>query len=120
MLTSVQAWLHGGFIGLLVKGGLVMIPPFVSSVLSLTVVLERDVFWRRVRTQAIETTTLQCVAAGNLDHALQMAQASSHPVARVLYAGLAYHHRAPSTAMTVAAQAELQRVKAYLPVLDTI
>jgi biopolymer transport protein ExbB len=117
---SVQALLHGGLIGVLVKGGLVMIPLFVSSVLSLTVILERAVFWRRVRTQAIDTIILQCVAAGNLAHALQMAHASSHPVARVLYAGLAYHHRSPGTAMTAAAQTERQRVKAYVPVLDTI
>src|SRR6266567_3506119 len=104
MLTSVQALLHGGLIGLLVKGGLVMIPLFISSVISLTVILERSVFWWRVRKQAIDTTLLQCVAAGKLAHALQMAHASSHPVARVLYAGLTYHHLAPGTAMTVAAQ----------------
>ena len=49
-----------------------------------------------------------------------MAQVSYRPVARVLSAGLEYQHYAPALAMEAAAQAELQRVKAYLPVLDTI
>src|SRR5713101_1010238 len=49
-----------------------------------------------------------------------MANESRHPIARVLQAGLEYRQRSPGSAMEAAAQAELQRVKAYLPVLDTI
>ncbi len=120
MMTSVQALLHGGMIAVLVKGGPVMVPLLASSVLSLTVVIERYWFWRRLRKRVIDTTILQCVADGDLDQALKMAHESPHPVARVLYAGLAYQQRAPGTAMAAAAQAEVQRVKAYLPILDTI
>jgi biopolymer transport protein ExbB len=97
-----------------------MVPLLASSVLSLTVIIERYWFWRRLRTQVIDTMILQCVAAGDLDQALTMAHASQHPVTRVLHAGLMYHQRAPGTAMAAAAQAEIQRIKAYLPILDTI
>ena len=119
-VTSEQAFLQGGIVAVLVKGGLVMVPLLASSVISLTVIIERYFFWRRLRKRAIDTTVLQFVAAGNLEQALKMAHESPHPVARVLHAGLEYHHRSPGTAMAAAAQAELRRVKAYLPVLDTI
>src|SRR6266851_1240095 len=49
-----------------------------------------------------------------------MANESRHPIARVLQAGLEYRQRSPGSAMEAAAQAEVRRVKAYLPVLDTI
>jgi len=47
-----------------------------------------------------------------------MASESCHLVAHVLHAGLVYHHRASGTVMAAAAQVELRRVKAYVPVLN--
>src|SRR5262245_15458101 len=120
MMTSVQAFLHEDIIAVLAKGGLLMVPLLASSVISLTVIIERYCFWRRLRKRAIDTTVLQFVAAGNLAQALKMAHESAHPVVRILHAGLAYQNRSPGTAMAVVAQAELRRVKAFLPMLDTI
>jgi biopolymer transport protein ExbB len=113
-----QAGWHFGSI--LVKGGLVMVPLLASSMMALAVILERCLFWRRLRKAEDGTTILSLVAAGHLAEAVKMARASRHPVARVLLAGLEHPYSAPSMAMEAASQAELHRLKRYLPMLDTI
>jgi biopolymer transport protein ExbB len=120
IMSLVHTVLQWGMVGMLAKGGAMMLPLFAASVTSLTVIIERGVFWRRLRQHEVDTAILQYVAAGEIEQAITIAHASSHPVARVLSAGLAYQHQVPRMAMEAAAQAEVQRVKAYLPVLDTI
>jgi biopolymer transport protein ExbB len=116
MLT--QASWHLGSI--LARGGLVMVPLLASSMLSLAVIIERGLFWRRVKKYAGGETILSLVSAGHLAQAMQVARASQHPVARVLLAGLEHHNPAPSMAMEATSQVELHRLKRYLPILDTI
>src|SRR5499426_2930368 len=116
MLTHAS-WNFGS---ILARVGLVMVPLLVSSVLSLAVIIERVLFWRRVRKYEGGETILSLVSAGHLAQAMQVARASQHPVARVLLAGLEHHNPAPSMAMEATSQAELHRVKRYLPMLDTI
>ena len=120
MMTTVHTFIHGELIAFLVKGGLIMIPLLASSVLSLTVILDRGFFWWRLRKQANDGVILQCIDAGDFEQASKMANESRHPIARVLQAGLDHRNHSPGAAMEATAQAELSRVKAYLPVLDTI
>lgn len=119
-MTLLQHFTTGGIIGFLAKGGPVMIPLLAASVLSLAVIIERFYFWRRLNQRENDVIVLQFVEAGNVEQAHKLAQESRHPVTRVLLAGLEYRQLSPSTAMAAAAQAELRRVKAYLPVLDTV
>jgi len=119
-MTTLRDFIHGGMIGILIRGGLVMIPLLASSVVSLAVIIERYFFWRRLRKRENDTIILQFVEAGNVEQAQKLANESRHPVGRVLHAGLEYRQLSPGTAMEAAAQAELRGVKAYLPVLDTI
>ncbi|HEY5865466.1 MAG TPA: hypothetical protein VI542_07940, partial [Candidatus Tectomicrobia bacterium] len=107
-------------ISFLIKGGLVMVPLLASSLISLAVILERALFWRRFRKYEGGETILALVAAGHLAQATQMARTSRHPVARVLLAGLEHQYPAPGMAMQATSQAELHRLKRYLPMLDTI
>ena len=120
IMTTLRDLINGGVIGILVKGGLVMVPLLASSVLSLAVIIERCFFWRRLRKRENDTIILQFVEAGNVEQAQKLAHESRHPVTRVLLAGLEYRQLSPGTAMEAAAQAELRHVKAYLPILDTI
>ena len=120
MLISAQAFLQTSFLAVLAKGGPVMLPLLAASVVSLTVSIERCCFWRRLRKHENATLILQCVATGDVEQAQKLAHASHHPVVRVLLAGLEYRQLSPGTAMAAAAQAELRRVKASLPILDTI
>jgi biopolymer transport protein ExbB len=120
IMTTLRSLLDSGFIGLLIKGGPVMIPLAIASVLSVTIVFERWRYWRRVRTGGDDMAILDLVDEGEMGQALKIAHESRQPVARVLHAGLKYHHRGPGLAMEAAAQTELQQAKSYLSTLDTI
>ncbi|MGE3539585.1 MAG: MotA/TolQ/ExbB proton channel family protein [Candidatus Tectimicrobiota bacterium] len=101
--TLAQTVLQWGIVAMLVKGGLVMIPLLAASLLSTTVMIERGLFWRRLRRQAVDHTIVQYVAAGQLEQATKIASESAHPIARVLYAGLESRHHEPGMAMEAAA-----------------
>jgi biopolymer transport protein ExbB len=104
----------------LAKGGLVMIPLAMCSVLSLTVILERAWFWLRARSAGAAERVLDLAAAGKWDDAVERARASHAPQARVLAAGLAHRDTGPTLAMEAAAREEIARMRRALPVLDTI
>ena len=66
----------GNLFALLAKGGLVMVPLMVCSIVSLTVIIERFFFWRYLKNQAGGETILSLVAAGNLGQAMRVARIS--------------------------------------------
>ena len=109
-----------GVLGVLAKGGLVMIPLGVCSVLALAVVIERAVAWLRVGSLADPDGVLTRAASGKWDDAASAGERSRSPVARVLAAGIRHRNPAASLAMEAAAQDELARMRRYLPVLDTV
>jgi biopolymer transport protein ExbB len=119
-IVSMLMHTGGNFVALLVKGGMVMVPLVVSSIVSLAVIIERFFFWRHFRKHEAGEMILSLVAAENMVQAMRVARASQHPVARVLLAGLEHQNPAPGIAMEATAQAELYRLKRYLPMLDTI
>jgi biopolymer transport protein ExbB len=105
---------------MLSKGGLVMVPLVMASILSLAVILERWRVWRRFRTHESGERILALVSEGHVTQALHVARASAHPVARVLLAGLEHPSPASGMVMQAAAQAAVRHLKRYLPMLDTI
>jgi len=104
----------------LAKGGPVMIPLVVCSVLSLAVVLERAAFWWRARGVGDSERALELAAAGKWVDAIECARASRAPQARVLAAGLEHREAGATLAMEAAARSEVARMRRALPVLDTI
>jgi biopolymer transport protein ExbB len=107
-------------VALLRKGGPVMIPLAVCSVLSLAVILDRAWFWWRSRSVGAADRVLQLAADGKWDDAVEHARASRAPQARVLAAGLEHRDAGPALAMQAAAREEMARMRRALPVLDTI
>ena len=107
-------------ISLIVKGGVVMIPLLLCSVISLAVTIERILFWRRIRSKEPIKQMLQSVEQGKINEAVSRGQESSLPTARVLASGLAHRNPSFSKAMEVAAQAEVPILKRRLVILDTI
>lgn len=105
---------------ILIKGGPVMIPLLFCSVLAVAVTIERLIFWHRIYRHDMSNQILLLVKQGDMDRALAMTRAAEHPVAQVLQAGLEHKNPSPTRAMEAAAQAELPRLKRYLPILDTI
>ena len=106
-----------------VKGGPVMYPLLLCSVIALAVMLERLMFWFKERkTQEPERlhTLLHVTERGLFEEAAATARESRDAVARVLLNGLTHHHFSLEGALEVAVQAELKRMKRYLAVLDTL
>ena len=104
----------------LAKGGPVMIPLLGCSIVALAVVIERLGFWWRQGDGRPAERALALAERGKLDEALEVARGAPGATARVLAAGLAERQVPPAAAMEAAAQAEMGRLRSYLPVLDTI
>lgn len=106
-----------------IKGGPVMWPLLLCSVVALGVSVERILFWiqeRRTRDTARIHKLLHLTERGLLEEAAREAKASRDPVARILVNGLSHHHFSLEGALEVGIQAELKRMKRYLGVLDTV
>lgn len=102
------------------KGGIVMIPLLLASVISLAVTIERLLFWRKIRHKEPAEKMLRQVEQGRFQDAIRQGQGSIFPTARVLAAGLLHRNPSYSKAMEVAAQGEMPTLKRRLVVLDTI
>jgi biopolymer transport protein ExbB len=107
-------------LSLLVKGGPVMIPLALCSLLSLATILDRVWFWLRLGGARDAGRVLELAAYGKWDDALDAGRRSRSPVARTLAMGIAHRHGEPARAMETAARDELGHARCGLPVLDTI
>ncbi|HWP23502.1 MAG TPA: MotA/TolQ/ExbB proton channel family protein [Candidatus Binatia bacterium] len=108
------------WVDVLVQGGPVMAPLLISSVISLAVVIERWLFWRRISSRQTEEEVLKLVERGEMDKAYQLGRQADSPLARVLTTGLAHRNPSLSKALEVAAQKEVPVLKKRLTILDTI
>lgn len=105
------------------KGGPVMWPLLLCSIIAVAVAIERVIFWvreRRCNDQVLIHRALHLTERGLFEEAVATAHVSKDAVARILLNGLSHHHFSLEGALEVAVQAELKRMKRYLSVLDTI
>ncbi|MBI3312272.1 MAG: MotA/TolQ/ExbB proton channel family protein [Candidatus Omnitrophica bacterium] len=104
------------------KGGPVMWPLLACSVIAMTVVTERLLFWtavRRNRSREGVQRMLESVRRGNVENARQIGRSVQDPVARVLEAGLQHWPGGVLNAVEVQVQEELRWMRRYLSVLET-
>lgn len=107
-------------VSVVVKGGIVMIPLMLCSLISLALTIERILFWSKLKSREVLHEILTHVEKGEFDQALKLGKGSQQPIARVMAAGIAHRNPAPAKAMEAAAQAEIPVLKRRLGVLDTI
>jgi biopolymer transport protein ExbB len=110
-------------IGLFERGGPMMWPLLLTSIVALTVVIERLFFTARERWRRQPNAVAEIFAAaeaGDLDGAQQAGADSGDFVARVLTFALAHRDVSFSNALLQASSRELQRFDRGLPVLDTV
>ena len=107
-------------VAVIVKGGIVMIPLLICSLISLALTIERILFWAKLKSREVLREILTHVEQGEFDQALKLGKTSQQPIARVMAAGIAHRNPAPAKAMEAAAQAEIPVLKSRLGVLDTI
>jgi biopolymer transport protein ExbB len=107
-------------IAIIVKGGLVMIPLVLCSVISLAVTIERILYWHRISSKKSVEDMLLSVETGKTERGVLPGSG----VITTCSAGSRRRagHRNPSysKAMEVAAQGELPILKRRLVILDTI
>lgn len=110
-------------LGLFQKGGPVMWPLLLTSLVATTVVIERMIFILRERKrrnpEAVEKI-LAAVERGDIESAVRAGKTSRDFVARTLLYGLLHSGKSFSNALLRAANQELKRFNQGLVVLDTI
>jgi biopolymer transport protein ExbB len=110
-------------IQLFIKGGPIMWPILLVSIVALTVVIERLIFIVRdavKRQRGVVGEILACVEKGNIDGALTAGRHSQDFVARTLVYALDHRERSVSDALLRAANWELNRFNRGITLLDTV
>jgi biopolymer transport protein ExbB len=105
------------------RGGPVMLPLLLCSVVALTVIVERSWFWfreNRMRNRELILEILALAEKEDLESIRNRVRKNRDFVVRVLVSGLLHREFSLTSAMEVAAQEELRRMKRYLPILDTL
>ena len=105
------------------KGGPVMYPLLVCSVLSLTVIIERFLFWIKEdkrRNQALVDNVLELCQKGNWEEVKVRVAGSRDYIIRILVSGILHRKFSMTKAMETAAADEIKRMRSFLGVLDTM
>ena len=108
---------------LFLKGGPIMWPLLITSVVALATVIERIAFRVREkfsRDPDVVENVFSHVEKGNINAAIQAAQGSNDFVARTVVYALTHREKSLTNAYLKAANKELQRFNRGLPILDTI
>jgi biopolymer transport protein ExbB len=103
----------------LLKGGWMMLPLVVCSVVAIAVIIERFFFFRRIGAIHLAEELLGMIADKRMDDAADMAKRSPLPLIRVMLAGMVNRYQS-AKAMEAAVVNELAAMRRGLPVLDTI
>jgi len=105
------------------KGGPVMWPLLGCSVLALTMVIERAIFWwrlSRLENDEFIERMLSLAERREYSRAVAECEASEDPAARMISAGLAHREYCLSEAMAARSAVEVEKMKRGMAVLDTI
>jgi len=108
-----------------VKGGWVMIPIALCSVIAVVIIIERFIVLSRSKTNTrhLMMKLKSLIIKGNKEEAVNLCDETPGPAARVLKEGLLYSHRekeAIQDAIESAGSREVFRLERYLGVLATV
>lgn len=110
-------------IDMFIKGGPIMYPLLLCSVISLSVIIERLFFWigvDRARSRALLDEVLELCRQGDWEAVRQKASGSGNYVIRVLISGILHRDYSLGKAMESAAAEEIGRMGRFMGVLDTM
>ncbi|MDY6837752.1 MAG: MotA/TolQ/ExbB proton channel family protein [Thermodesulfobacteriota bacterium] len=105
------------------KGGIVMYPLLACSLLSLTVIVERTLFWigkGRATDNRLVATVLELARRREYEEIKKKTRGTADYVVKILVCGLVHRQYSLAKAMEMAATEEIKRMKQYLSVLDTM
>ncbi len=105
------------------QGGPVMWPILIVSIIGLTVVIERCLWWTgrwfRRDPKRIEKV-FTAIEQGDTTEASRLSRGSRDPVLRMMWNGLNHQHTSLQGALQVAAGIEIKRAGRFLVVMDTL
>ena len=105
------------------KGGPIMYPIAVVTVVAVCIFVERVFWWVRFaarRSVKQLDEVYEKLEAGDLAQAIALSAKSSDPVVRMIHHGLNHRHTSMQGALEVAAGQELRDAGRYLSAMDTI
>jgi biopolymer transport protein ExbB len=105
------------------KGGPIMWPILIVSIVALTVVIERTFWWlgrwMRRDPKKIEKV-FTAIEVGDVAEASRLSRDTRDPVLRMMWNGLNHQHASLQGALQVAAGIEIKRAGRFLVVMDTL
>lgn len=110
-------------IEIFLSGGPVMVPLLFCSLLSMTVIVERAIFWAIVgmrANQRLVNSVMELCQSGDWEGVRQAAAGSKSYVLRILISGILHRDYSLVKAMEAAAADEIARMRRNMGVLDTI
>lgn len=108
------------FVEILIAGGWLIVPILICSFVAFAIMLERIWYFRRMSGIKDADQMVTLVAQGKFTEALSLNDGNSHPVLRVLAAGILARDFMPDKAMEVAGIVEITHMKRGLPAMDTV
>ncbi len=105
------------------SGGPVMYPLLVCSVIVLTVIIERLIFWSKTemqRNRSLVDEVLELCRCGRWELVRDKTKGCKDFVVRILISGILHREFSMLKAMEAAAADEIQRMRRYMRVLDTM
>ena len=105
------------------KGGPIMYPLAVVTVVAVCIFVERVFWWLRFtakRSNKQLDEVYEKLEAGDLAQAITLSASSGDPVVRMIHHGLNHRHTSMQGALEVAAGQELRDAGRYLSAMDTI
>jgi biopolymer transport protein ExbB len=105
------------------KGGPVMYPLLICSLISLAIIFERTLFWLylgRNRDKALVARILEMAEKEEYESAWDLGRQSKDYVVRMLVGGIAHRNYSLPSALDMGAEEEMKRMSKYLNILDTI
>jgi biopolymer transport protein ExbB len=106
-----------------IKGGWIMWPILITSIVAFSVIIERIIWWARESRRREVDKLDQVYGAlenGDRSSASSYSRNATDPRLRVIWHGLNHHHSSLQGALQVAAGIELKRAGRFIVVLDTI
>lgn len=110
-------------IEIFLKGGPVMYPLLACSIVSMTVIIDRLLFWFREdmrRDQALVDQVLELCRTGDWDGVRERVAGTKDFVIRILVTGILHREFSMTKAMESSAADEIRRMRRYMGVLDTM
>lgn len=105
------------------NGGPIMYPLLLCSLISLTIIIERSLFWLGIgmrRNQKLVNEVLELSKKGDWNTIRDKAAGSKNYVIRILISGILHREFSLIKAMESAAAEEVSRMRKYMGVLDTM